>query len=97
MRRGEFWRYQPPTNGRARVLLIVSSDGINDSSRPWLLGADVLPDDPTDILGVPVNGAWINAANLSRIYRPWLTELVGELDDDTRDRVDTALRAALDL
>jgi hypothetical protein len=46
---------------------------------------------------VPVNGAWINASNLTRVYRPWLTEQVGALDDDTRDQLDTALRAALDL
>ncbi len=97
MRRGELWRYAPPSSPRRRVVAIVSSDGVNESPRPWLIAADVHLEDPQDILAVPVQGGWINAADLSRIYRPWTTEQVGTLDDDTRDRLDTALRAALDL
>ncbi|MGH3813958.1 MAG: hypothetical protein ACRDUV_16145 [Pseudonocardiaceae bacterium] len=78
--------------------MIVSSDGINQSSRSWLLGAPVTPDDPQDILAVPVEGrGWVSAGNLSRFYRRWLRERVGELDPPTLERLTGALRAALDL
>jgi mRNA interferase MazF len=80
------------------VVVIVSSDGINDSARPWLIASDVHPEDPEDILTVPVGGhGWVNAADLSRVYRPWLTERLDAVDEATRERLDTALRAALDL
>ena len=98
MRRGELWRYAPPSSPRQRVVAIVSSDGINDSPRPWLIASDVHAEDPGDILAVPVAGhGWVNAADLSRVYRTWLTEHVHTLDGDAREGLDTALRAALDL
>jgi mRNA interferase MazF len=98
MRVGELWRYAPPSSPRRRVVVIVSSDGINDSARPWLIASDILSEDPEDILTVPVDGhGWVNAADLSRVYRPWLTEHVDTVDNATRERLDTALRAALDL
>ncbi|HWR46005.1 MAG TPA: hypothetical protein VN327_00075 [Pseudonocardiaceae bacterium] len=78
--------------------MIVSSDGINQSSRPWLLGAPIMPEDPEDILAVPLQGhGWVSAGNLSRLYRGWLREHVGELDPPTLERLAAALRAALDL
>jgi len=79
------------------VVAIVSSDGVNDSSRPWLIAADVHQGNPGDILAIAVSGGWVNAANLSRVYRPWLAERVGNLDPGARESLDTALRAALDL
>ncbi|HEV7755114.1 MAG TPA: hypothetical protein VGO94_04570 [Mycobacteriales bacterium] len=98
MRLGELWRYAPPSSPRHRVVVIVSSDGINDSARPWLIASDVHAEDPEDILTVPVDGhGWVNAADLSRVYRPWLTEHVDTVDAATRERLDTAIRAALDL
>lgn len=78
--------------------MIVSSDGINQSSRPWLLGAPITTDDPQDILAVPVEGhGWVSGGNLSRFYRGWLRERVGELDPPILERLATAPRAALDL
>jgi len=78
--------------------VIVSSDGINQSTRSWLLGAPITTDDPQDILAVPVDGrGWVSAGDLSRFYRGWLRERAGELDPSTRERLATALRAALDL
>ncbi|MGH3828091.1 MAG: hypothetical protein ACRDQX_13115 [Pseudonocardiaceae bacterium] len=72
----------------------MSSDGINQSPRPWLLGAPVTPEDPQDILAVPLEGhGWVSAGNLSRLYRAWLRDRVGELDPSTLER----LGAALDL
>jgi mRNA interferase MazF len=83
---------------RQPLVVIVSSDGINQSHRPWLLAAPVAVDDPADILAVPVPGyGWVNAGNLSRVYRGWLAERVDVLDADTLDRLTTTLRAALDL
>lgn len=37
------------------------------------------------------------AVRSSRVYRPWLSERVGALDDDTLDRLAGTLRAALEL
>lgn len=98
MQRGEVWRYALDTSPRSRLMVLVSSDGINDSARPWLLGAEVVDDDPQDILAVQLDGhGWVHAGIVSRLYRPGLQERVDELAVDVRERVDTALRAALDL
>ncbi|WP_280453134.1 hypothetical protein [Nocardia cyriacigeorgica] len=40
---------------------------------------------------------WVHAGNIGRIYRGWLAERVDEADAETMDRLDTALRAAMDL
>jgi mRNA-degrading endonuclease toxin of MazEF toxin-antitoxin module len=96
--RGEIWSYVPQGTPRQPLVVIVSSDGINQSSRPWLLGAPITTDDPQDILAVPVEGhGWVSAGNLSRFYRGWLGKRVGELDPPILERLATALRAALDL
>ncbi len=97
MRRGEIWRYAPPASPRRRVVAIVSSDGVNDSRRPWVIAADIHYEDPRDILAVAVGGGWVSAADVSRLYRPWFAEQVGTLDDTAQERLDTALRAGLDL
>jgi len=99
VRRGEIWTYQPPTQpSRERTVLLLSSDGVNESERPWLLGTELLEDDPQDILGVALDGRfWISTLNLTRLYRGWLTERVAEIDQGVLERVDIALRAALDL
>jgi mRNA interferase MazF len=79
-------------------VVIVSSDGINQSPRPWLIGTPIVTEEPQDILAVPIEGyGWISAGNLTRLYRGWFTEQFGELGQDVRDRLDAALRAALDL
>jgi mRNA interferase MazF len=79
-------------------VVIVSSDGINQSTRSWLLGAPIAVDDPQDILALPVEGhGWVSAGNLGRFYRGWLSERLGELDRTSAEQLDSALRAALDL
>jgi hypothetical protein len=96
--RGEIWSYVPKGSPRQQTVVIVSSDGINQSSRPWLLGAPIAAEDPQDILAVPIEGrGWISAGNLTRLYRGWLTEQLDVLDQATLDGLDSALRAALDL
>lgn len=99
MRRGEIWTYRPPTpQARERTVLLLSSDGVNESQRPWLLGTELLENDPQDILGVPIDSRlWISALYLTRLYRGWLQEHVAEIPGDVQDQIDAALRAALDL
>ena len=99
MRRGELRRYvRPSTPLRQYTVIIVSSDGINDSPRPWLIGTQLRAVDPGDLLAIPIEGhGWAYAGDVIRIYRGWIGDRVGELDDVTMERLDTALRAALDL
>lgn len=99
MHRGEVWTYHPPTHpARARTVLLLSSDGVNESERPWLLGTELLDRDPQDILGVALDSRhWVSTLNLTRIYRPWLSERVAEIGHDVQESIDGALRAALDL
>lgn len=99
MRRGELRRYiRPSTPERPWTVAIMCSDGINESPRPWLLGIELRDRDPGDILAVPVTDhGWAYAGDLSKLYRAWTGEQVGELDATTLTRLDGALRAALDL
>jgi mRNA interferase MazF len=98
VQRGEIWSYVPQTSPRRQTVVLVSSDGINQSLRAWLIGAPITDEDPQDILAVPIDGhGWMSAGNLTRLYRGWLRERVGQLDRETIDRLDSALRAALDL
>ncbi|WP_225725965.1 MULTISPECIES: hypothetical protein [unclassified Nocardia] len=98
MRRGEIWTYHPHGSARRRTIVLISSDGINVSPRPWLIAAEVVDADPQDILAVSVDRyGWLHAGNIGRIYRGWLAERIDAVDPETLDRLDTALRAAMDL
>lgn len=98
MRRGELWIYHPHGSPRTRTVVLISSDGINESPRQWLVAAEIVDADPLDILAVPVpRHGWVHAGNIGRIYRGWLAERVDEMEPDVLERLDTALRAALDL
>ncbi|MBA2471363.1 MAG: hypothetical protein DLM61_14745 [Pseudonocardiales bacterium] len=98
MQRGEIWSYVPQASPRRQTVVLASSDGINQSPRAWLIGAPITDKDPQDILAVPIDGhGWMSAGNITRLYRGWLRERVGQLDRETVDRLDSALRAALDL
>ncbi|AIJ23597.1 hypothetical protein [Amycolatopsis methanolica] len=99
MRKGEIWAYKPPTQpSRERTVLLLSSDGVNESERPWLIGTELLEEDPQDILGVALDSRfWISTLLLTRLYRGWLVERIAEIDQQTQEQVDIALRAALDL
>jgi mRNA interferase MazF len=39
----------------------------------------------------------VSAGNVTRLYRGWLRERVGELDSPTAEQLNSALRAAFDL
>ncbi|MET8872672.1 hypothetical protein [Nocardia sp. NPDC004604] len=98
MRRGELWIYHPHGSPRRRTVVLISSDGINESPRQWLIAAEVVDEDPQDILAVPVERhGWVHAGNIGRIYRGWLAEPIDEMESDALERLDTALRAAMDL
>jgi mRNA interferase MazF len=99
VRRGELWIYYPHGSPqRRRTVVLISSDGINESSRQWLIAAEILDQDPQDILAVSVpQHGWVHAGNIGRIYRGWLAECVDVMGAEELDRLDTALRAAMDL
>lgn len=99
VRRGELRGYtRPSTPDQPRTVVILSSDGINDSPRPWLLGVELRDRDPGDLLAIPIGDhRWAYAGDLSRLYRAWIGSGMGELDATTVSRLDGALRAALDL
>ena len=98
MRRGELRTYvRPSTPAQQRTVVIMSSDGINESTRPWLLGIELRDRDPGDILAIPVAGRWAYAGDLTKLYRAWVGERLGELDPTTLARLNGALQAALDL
>lgn len=96
--RGDVWQYAPQGSPRISSVVIVSSDGINSSSRVWLLAVPVTTDSPRDILGVEIPGhGWVHAGVIIRTYRPWLTERLGRLSLAAAEALDGALRSALDL
>lgn len=99
MRRGELHRYvRPSSPDVGRTVVVLSSDGINESPRPWLLGIELRSRDPGDLLAIPVGESrFAYAGDLARLYRAWVGERTGVLDTTTLTRLDVALRAALDL
>ena len=99
MQRAELRGYtRPSTPDQVRTVVILSSDGINDSLRPWLLGIELRDRDPGDLLAIPVaDRGWAYAGDLSRLYRAWVGPPQGRVDATTLGRLDGALRAALDL
>ncbi|MFN2494750.1 MAG: hypothetical protein ABR608_02410, partial [Pseudonocardiaceae bacterium] len=71
---------------------------LNSSPRPWILGMELQPGDPGDILAIPVpDHGWAYVRDLTRLYRAWIGERVGHLDELTLARLISAVQAALDL
>jgi hypothetical protein len=99
VRRGELRSYtRPSTPDRDRTVVLLSSDGINDSPRPWVLGIELRERDPGDLLAIPIgDDRFAYAGDLTRLYRAWVGRRLGVLDRTTLGRLDGALRAALDL
>lgn len=99
MRRGDLRRYVRPSSPDVpRIVVILSSDSLNSSDRPWVLGMEVQQRDPGDILAIPVAGyGWAYVRDLTRLYRAWIGERVGTLDELTLLRLTGAVQAALDL
>ncbi len=99
MRRGDLRRYVRPSSPEVpRIVVILSSDSVNSSLRPWVLGMELQRRDPGDILAIPVEGhGWAYVRDLTRLYRAWIGEPVGQLDELTLARITSAVQAALDL
>lgn len=99
VRRGQLRRYvRPSVPDNPLVMLIVSSDGINDSPRPTLIGLQVRGTSNGDLLTVEIPDAgYVYAGDPTRIYRAWLGNRLADVDPVVMGRVDVALSAALDL
>jgi hypothetical protein len=99
VRRGDLRRYVRPSSPEVpRIIVILSSDSLNSSDRPWVLGMEVQQRNPGDILAIPVAGyGWAYVRDLTRLYRAWIGERVGQLDELTLMRLTGAVQAALDL
>jgi len=78
--------------------VILSSDSLNSSPRSWTLGMELQQHDPGDILAIPVaSHGWAYVRDLTRLYRAWIGERVGQLDELTLARLTSAVQATLDL
>lgn len=99
MQRGEICRYVRPSSPDVpRLVVVLSSDSLNSSPRPWVLGLELQQRDPGDILAIPVAGhGWAYVRDLTRLYRAWIGEHVGHLDEFTLTRLTSVIQAALDL
>jgi len=97
--RGAIYRYEPKGSPRRRDVLIVSADGINDSSRRWLYALDVRDGDSGDLLTVRLpDGRWADGCSLTRVYREWLAgPPQGHIGEETLRDVEAMLRSGLDL
>jgi mRNA interferase MazF len=97
--RGAIYRYEPKGSPRRRDVLIVSADGINDSTRSWLFALDVRDGDSGDLLTVRLpDGRWADACSLTRVYREWLAgPPQAHIGEDTLRDVEAMLRSGLDL
>ncbi len=98
MKRGEIWSYAPQGSPRKRTVVIVSADGVNDSTRRWLYAAELIDTDPQDILSVRVSeDRWVTGMSLTRVLCDWFDEPLGSLDQESMDALDAVLRGALAL
>lgn len=99
MRRGDLCRYVRPSSPEIpRIVVILSSNNVNSSDRPWALGMELQQRDPGDILAIPVAGyGWAYVRDLTRLYRAWTGAPVGQLDELTLTRLTEVVQAALDL
>jgi mRNA interferase MazF len=99
VRRGEVWRVQ--TVGRDRVVLVVGNDAVTElynivqcvPIEDSLTAQDTLVTVP---LVEPVKGVAV-VVDAGAFRKPRFAELLGDLDNETMERVDVALRAVFDL
>ena len=83
----------PTVSGPSRSCPATAS---TNPPRPWLIGIELRDRDPGDILAVPVaDHGWAYAGDLSKLYRAWTGDRLGELDTTTLMRASTAPSAQL--
>jgi len=100
VQRGDLFVYVPviPRPGISILRLIVSSDTVNDSEIPWVLGVHLLAEDPGSLLAPRIGDhGWAVVTTIERVMRSRLGEQTGVATPDEMQQVDIALRAALDL
>lgn len=100
MQRGDVVEYIPvlhrPRISTAR--LIVSSSAINDSELPWVIGVQVVEDDPDSLLAPSIGEhGWALVTTVERIMRGRIGEQLGVATPEEMHQLDVGLRAALDL
>lgn len=86
-----------PRPGGSIKRLIVSSDSINHTDIPWVLGVHLLDRDPNSIFTPQIGPHWAVVVSVERVIRTWLGERVDLATADEMAQVDIALKAALDL
>jgi hypothetical protein len=100
VRRGELYDYGQAGAAPSGLVLLVSSDAVLENLNiPWVCGLDVISTARRDHLlcvGLPGVG-WCDTVTPHKLYRPWLGDCRGHIDDDVMERVDMALRVALEL
>jgi mRNA-degrading endonuclease toxin of MazEF toxin-antitoxin module len=78
--------------------LIVSTNVINDSESPWILGLHLVSDDPGSLLAPRIGDhGWAVATTIERVMRSRLGEQAGAAAPEEMQQVDIALKACLDL
>lgn len=78
--------------------LIVSTDTINDSEIPWVLGVHLVDDDPHSLLAPRIGDhGWAMVTTIERVMRSRLGEQTGVAAPEEMQQVDIALKACLDL
>jgi mRNA-degrading endonuclease toxin of MazEF toxin-antitoxin module len=101
VRRGEIWRYNPviARPGSSTARLIVSADGINQVDElPVVLAIQVVATDPGGLLAVEVQPwGWASTLGVEQVLRRRLVERLDIVTPEVMERVDAALRAALEL
>jgi mRNA-degrading endonuclease toxin of MazEF toxin-antitoxin module len=100
VQRGDLFVYVPviPRPGISILRLIVSSDTVNDSEIPWVLGVHLLAEDPGSLLAPRIGDhGWAVVTTIERVMRSRLGEQTGVATPEEMQQVDIALRAALDL
>ncbi|HLS78705.1 MAG TPA: hypothetical protein VK083_18140 [Nocardia sp.] len=102
MKRGEIWTYTPALSDgtplpRRSTVVLVSDPAVIGSPYRWVHVVPVVQNDPGHVLGVYTDYGWVDALELHRAYRPWLSTHVGMLTAEETEALDASLRATLSL
>lgn len=87
-----------PRPGISTMRLVVSTNVINESESPWVLGLHLVSDDPGSLLAPRIGDhGWAMATTIERVMRSRLAEQAGAATPEEMTQVDIALKACLDL
>lgn len=103
MRRGEIRVIHSRVTGRDQHALIIGNDSLNESeTTAWVITAPIDTEGitPETLVTVRINQPVAGLArldNMTSVRKDRVGELVGRVNPDTRESVNVALRAALDV